>query len=263
MSIRVTLLAGAALAMCATAAVADGYSGRGRSSTKDLGYADPPASWYLRIDGGYATHDRPTMVEAAIYDLTATSIEDTWTIGGGIGRYFTQSVRGDITYDHRFESDTRATNLDPGPVGGARRFGLESDLILANLYYDFDRDGRISPYIGIGLGAVNHRTSRGTAITCGCADTIESNDDWHVAGALMAGFSVALGRRTEVSGSIKDAPVYTERSPFHLDFGYRFLYLGETKTGPLTSGGSFVTGGITIEDIHAHEFRIGLRWDVR
>jgi opacity protein-like surface antigen len=239
-SIRVALFAGAAVVLTVGSALADGYSGRGRASTKDFGYADPPASWYVRLDAGYATHDRPTMVEAAIYDLSATSIEDTWTLGAGIGRYFTQSIRGDITYDHRFESDVRATNLD-GTVGGTR----------------------ITPYLGIGLGAVNHRTSRGTAITCGCADTIESGDDWHVAGALMAGFSVGLGRRTETSGSIKDAPVYTESSPFHLDFGYRFLYLGETKTGPLTSGGSFVSGGITVEDIHAHEFRVGLRWDVR
>jgi opacity protein-like surface antigen len=263
LSIRRAVVLGAAL-LCSSAALADGFKG-GRGSMKDEVYSAPQASWYLRIDGTYATHDDPDMVETKIYDLTDTRIDDTWSIGGGIGRYFSRNLRGDITWDHRFDTDVRATNLD-SVVGGARRFSLESDLILANLYYDFAVGERITPYIGVGLGAVYHRTGGGIgAVSCACNETFSGNEEWHVAGALMSGFSLAIGRRSEPVVSIKDsAPAVETRTPFHLDFGYRFLYLGEAKTGTITDSVSATSrAGIVVGDIHAHEFRLGLRWDVR
>ena len=64
----------------------------------------------------------------------------------------------------------------------------------------------------------------------------------------MAGFSVQLRERMA------------------LDAGYRFLYLGETATG----SGSDRQGAVHIvptirrsSNIHAHEFRVGLRYDFR
>ena len=78
---------------------------------------------------------------------------------------------------------------------------------------------------------------------------VDGHDDWGVAGALMAGFSSQL------------------RDRLHFDAGYRFLYLGATTTGAarVTHNGTNVpvSRDPTIEDIHAHEFRMGLRYDIR
>lgn len=244
-AIRGTLLLGAALVLgsVAGAEAADiNYGG----SIKDGGYAAPMVApeprFYFRVDGGYAFHDDPTMVEDGIYDLTETSIDDTWTIGGGVGMYFSRNVRADITVDHRFEADAegRLANHN-ATLEGTRRFGMSSTVALANVYYDFDTRSRFTPYVGAGLGFVRHDLKDGTVVPdCGCTGTIDSNSTMHVAAALMAGVSVAL------------------RDRLTFDAGYRFLYLGDAETGVST-----LTGGtISVEDMYAHEVRLGLRYDI-
>jgi opacity protein-like surface antigen len=239
----------------------------GHGGMKDYGYSYPAIaspSWYVRIDGGYGVHDAPVMVDGGIHDLTDTSIGGAWTIGGGIGRYFSESVRGDVTVDHRFDADVEGINGQPGQ--GKRTFGLSSTVALANVYYDFGNRSHFTPYIGAGLGFVHHETSKGTAVGANCGQTcvITGDDNWHVAGALMAGFSVQLtGHRGHAMshGSIKDVVVESNRG-LHLDAGYRFLYLGETTGGRVVCPNDTCKGP-TVENIHAHEFRLGLRYDLR
>ena len=172
-------------------------------------------------------------------------------------------------------SDAEGTLADPlATLEGVRRFGLSSTVALANIYYDFDNRSRFTPYVGVGLGFVHHSTKDG-AVDSGCLGTctatIEGNSSWHVAAALMAGVSVnLLGHREQAMTSIKDAPVYTTSAgrALLLDVGYRFLYLGETQTGPVTfnCGGpcaQTVSDDPTVESVHAHEIRVGLRYNLR
>ena len=246
--LRATLILGAAV-LSGSAAI---------GTAADLGVPPPapmqimqssPMSWYVRADIGFASHDRPIMVEDGVYDLVSTSIDRTWTGGLGIGRYFTSNVRGDLTWDRRFETDVKGTNADgTSPFPGERRFGLKSDVFLANLYYDFDLRSHFTPYIGLGLGMVHHETTAGSVMNpCGCDAVIAGHSNWHVAGALMAGFSVQVRER------------------FMIDAGYRFLYMGETKTGAITGTVPLTARAEdpTVEDIHAHEFRVGLRMNIR
>ena len=273
-TIRGTLFLGAALVLgsVAGAAAADLNYGGGM---KDGGYAAPTMApeprLYFRVDGGYAYHDDPVMVEDGIYDLTQTSIDDTWTIGGGVGMYFSRNVRADITVDHRFEAEAQGNLADHlATLDGVRRFGMSSTVALANIYYDFDTRTRFTPYIGVGLGFVRHSLKQGTVEDpCGgCTGTIDSNSSMHVAGALMAGFSVnLLGGREQYVGSTKDGGMISAPSGRNLllDVGYRFLYLGETETGAVRFTGTpdVVSKDPTVESIHAHEFRVGLRYNVR
>ena len=256
MTIIRALVLGAALVAgsVATASAADLHGG----SIKD-GYMPVPvvgpASWYIRGDVGHAVFDHPTIIEDGRFNFTNPRIESQWTVGGGIGYYFSKSVRGDLTWDHRFESDVGGFVGQPlVNFPGERRFGLKSDVFLANLYYDFDTRSRFSPYVGIGLGVTHNTTTNGTVDdTCGCGFsgvTIAGDSKWSVAGALMTGFSVAL------------------RDRLHLDAGYRLMYLGDAKTGLMTgtapvAGAQSPGGDPVISDIYAHEFRVGLRYDIR
>ena len=246
--LRATLFLGAAV-LAGSAAIA---------TAADLGIPRPapmpirqaaPLWWSGRPEMGSASHDRPIMVEDGVYDLVLTSIDRTWTGGLGIGRYFTSNVRGDLTWDRRFETDVKGTNADgTSPFPGERRFGLKSDVFLANLYYDFDLRSHFTPYIGLGLGMVRHETTAGEVVNpCGCDAVIDGHSNWNVAGALMAGFSLAVRER------------------FMIDAGYRFLYLGETRSGAITGTMPLAARAEdpTVEDIHAHEFRIGLRMNIR
>ncbi|MCB1513616.1 MAG: porin family protein [Hyphomicrobiaceae bacterium] len=276
-SIRGTLAMGVMLvALTGTAATAaDMYEG----SVKD-GYipsptvmSSPSSSWYLRVDGAYSSYDDPIMVEDHIYDLTDTSIDNSWSLGFGVGRQFGNGFRFDVTYDYRFEADASGSLQNhAAALDGTREFGLKSHLLLANVYYDFNQGGRFSPYLGVGLGWVRHETTDGRVTdTCGCTGTIEGDTTNSVAAAFMAGVTVNLtaGRGEGVSygGSTKDAPiVVASNRGFLLDIGYRFLYLGDAATGPVTGdfGGSYVevSEDPVVENIHAHEFRFGLRYNL-
>ena len=267
-----TLLLGAALAIgTVTGAGAADLGGQG-GSLKDYGYqpqkvASNP-SFYLRLDGGFARHDRPFMVEDGVADLTETSMDKAWTLGGGVGYYFARNVRGDLTYDHRFKSDVSGYRYDfaqtqlPGAdchageapataqtsCYGTRAFGLKSDVLLANMYFDFDCRCHITPYLGVGLGFARHQTTAGTVTNDqGITGDIGSATKTSAAAAVMAGFSMQV------------------RDRLALDAGYRFLYLGDAATGAVKDRGTNVTIApeTTVEGIHAHEFRVGLRYDIR
>jgi opacity protein-like surface antigen len=265
-----TLLLGAALAIGAsTGAGAADLGGRG-GSLKDYGYqpqavaANP--SFYLRLDGGFAHHDRPFMLEDSIVDLTDTSMGKAWTLGGGVGYYFTKNIRGDVTYDHRFKSDVSGYRYDSAQLNpladchspdgpaiqsscyGTRAFGIKSDVFLANMYFDFDCRCGFTPYVGVGLGVANHKTTAGTVTNAnGITGDIESGSKTSAAAALMAGFSVQLRERMSI------------------DAGYRFLYLGDATTGVVRDrvGAVVIAPDPTVEAIHGHEFRVGLRYDIR
>ena len=238
--VGVALLAGSAVAGAADL-----------GSLKDYQPADPvpysaihsPARWYLRADVGYAVHDRPWMVENLSDELVQTGWENTWTIGGGVGYYFSQNIRGDITVDHRFASKVSGTNFAltaPFP-GATREFDMKNTVVLANLYYDLGDRKWFSPYVGVGLGFTRNTTESGVVV--GTVGTIDGKSKTDVAIALMAGFTHEL------------------RSGFNLDAGYRFLYLGSADTGDIQGS------PVTAEDPHlshltAHEFRVGLRYDL-
>ena len=265
---RTALLLGCALVATGAASTnaADLYGNGG--GMKDDSYAAPMAtgpSWYARIDGGYGAHDDPEMTEIGIYDLVDESIDSTWTLGGGIGYYFTPTIRGDVTYDHRFEADASGTLLDHyASLNGERTFGIESDVVLFNLYYDFNRGGRINPYVGAGLGVAFNKTTEGLATSdCRCAGVIEEGKETSVAGALMAGFTAKLRGGQTAMGGTKDGPVMVDSGRnLYLDVGYRYLYLGGVETGAIVTTEP-IAEDPTVDSIRAHEFRIGLRYDLR
>jgi opacity protein-like surface antigen len=286
-SLRKAIMLGAALlagswAGSVTAASAADLGGYRGGSMKDSGFAPQAVqssgpAWYFRLDGGRTSFDAPTMLEDGVADLTSTHMSKAWTLGGGIGYYFNSHVRGDLTYTRMFNSnvsgyrfDQSQQNFDPANAAagdcdinagvqsschGTRSFGLKSDVVLANLYYDIDCRCGFTPYVGAGLGFVRHQTSAGHVIDTvngqGVTGTIDGASSHHVAGALMAGLTFQVRERMSI------------------DAGYRFLYLGQTATGAVkdtfdrTVAPTTIAPDPTVEQIHAHEFRVGLRYDFR
>jgi opacity protein-like surface antigen len=212
------------------------------------------ASWYVRGDFSYAWMDA-NKLWSPNFTFDTVSVDNTWGLGGGIGAYFGRGFRGDITYEWRAGTDVHGSS----PIA-VTDFELKSQVLLANLYYDFRPGERFTPYVGIGLGAARHSTSSGTVtLVCGGTCNFDGDKKWTPAAALMAGLSFRFDRHAQVS--IKDSE-YTATSPgrLHLDVGYRFLYLGDAETG-FDVGPGPVTPGPHLEDIMAHEIRVGLRYD--
>ena len=201
-------------------------------------------------------------------------MKSAWGIGGGVGMYLFRNIRGDLTWDHSFASDVTGTagaNII-GATEAAKGNYIHSkspykrDLFLANLYYDFDMGGRFTPYVGGGIGFVRNNVGAGTLTqdNTGLSGTVDSHTSTHVAGALMAGFSVQLtgGHSTACCASVKDAPVVVDSGRgLMLDVGDRFLFLGDAKTGDTHFAGH--RRRPVVEDLHAHEVRVGLRYNLQ
>lgn len=228
----------------------------GRGSIKDdHSYMAPRSgcpSIYARIDGGYSGFDKPNQNQAGVDEFVWSKIDKTWNFGGGIGAYITCNIRADITIDHRFESDQRGFNPNPiAPNYGSMKWGYSSTAYMANFYYDFNMRSRFTPYIGVGLGLVNNEFSAGGGtvaaphVDAGTPTFVASGSKWSAAGAFMTGFVLNLHDRLK------------------LDTGYRFLYLGDAKTGQTSNSFGGTGGPIHVEHMHAHEFRVGLRYDIR
>lgn len=247
---RATAFLGAALSCAGAigASAADLYGGSLKDSPYFAPMEAPRPALYFRLDGGYSGFDEPAISEENIYDLTDENIGNVWSLGGGVGTYLSRSFRADLTVDRRFEGDVEGS-LASGPVPGVRHFGLSSTVALANVYYDFDFGNRFTPYLGVGLGFTHNEASSGSVVddTGAVTASIGEGSSYHVAGAAMAGVSLQLRERLS------------------LDAGYRFLYLGNVSTGAVTelATGTPVAGDPTVEEIHAHEFRFGLRYDIR
>jgi len=252
-----SILAGTALvlASAAGAGAADLYGPHGMKDMPAT-YAQP-ASWYVRGDYSYSWMDSGDLAMPS-FTFGSVSVDDTWAVGGGIGRYFGRGVRGDVTYEWRGSVDVA------GRGAATTDFDFKTQLIMANLYYDFRPGERFTPYIGVGLGAARHSTSGGVVVsTCGAACVYDGEKDWQAAGAFMAGMSFRFDRGHHRPVSIKDEG-FAAPTPgrLHLDVGYRFLYLGDVHTGNVI-GAASVTPGPRLEDVTAHEIRVGLRWDIR
>ncbi len=262
MTNRGLILAGlAAVLLGSASAQAADLGGMRGGSIKD-GYVpqmvdNVGARWYLRGDYSHAWQGLGSMTEPPNYDLTMTSIANTNSFGFGIGHYFSKSVRGDITLDWRRDAAARGSvNDGVATVQGERQFGISNMVALANLYYDFDTRSHFTPYIGVGLGFARNTTKAGTVALSGCqlltcSADFEGATSTNAAAALMTGFSARLHDR------------------LHLDAGYRFLYLGNAHTGdiritrPVGDTGPTSSPDPIVHDLHAHEFRVGLRWDIK
>ncbi|MFA5955770.1 outer membrane protein [Hyphomicrobium sp.] len=214
--------------------------------------------WYIRADGGYSWYPTPS-ISLGDFDNHSTKSNGAWTVGGGIGQYYAWGFRGDITVDHMFDA-TSETNFD----FGSSRLDFNSMVVLANLYYEFNRGDRFVPYIGAGLGYAHNETNSGTVVDGTGTSSFGGKSTDNFAVAAMAGVSWRLwgGRTMYVSGSSKDdEPVQVNTgNAVYLDFGYRFLYLGDAKTASFDADGT--PGTEKLKEITAHQFRVGVRYDL-
>ncbi len=124
---------------------------------------------------------------------------------------------------------------------------IESWVGLLNAYIDLGTWRGITPYVGggIGIASVSRARARGRQRSAErrgptAADHTETNFAW----ALYAGVS------------------YDVTSQFTMDLGYRYLDMGDAKSGAVTTytGGSRHTRLIELRDITSHDLMLSARW---
>jgi opacity protein-like surface antigen len=199
-------------------------------------------------------------------DFSGVSLDSSTNFGIGIGYQFNNWLRMDVTGEYRtaarfsgrdsFTPVNPADPLTPNYLSNVYSGSIASTLLMANGYVDlgtFCGLGCITPFLGAGVGIVNHKfspvqdaglqrvgTSTGPFVQS-TSDFFEGKSRTNLAWALMAGASV------DVASNVK------------LELGYRYLNMGRAETGNL-NGGNPAGTVLRVKDIDSHDFRLGMRW---
>lgn len=150
---------------------------------------------------------------------------------------------GNYTIDYVEDTPVTTPPTDPvDPVDDPLHTSVKSYTLMFNAYKDLGRYGNITPYVGGGVGVAYHKVDE-TYFTgnYNLVNRIEGDSDIAFAWSLMAGIGYQL----------------TDRAI--LDIGYRYIDMGDANGGRVDSAG-FVNPRVEIDDLAAHEIKIGLRY---
>jgi opacity protein-like surface antigen len=143
--------------------------------------------------------------------------------GAGIG-IKTSFMRADITAGYAFPAEYTGTVAAPGDTTAK----IQSINLLANGYLDLGTWYGLTPYVGAGAGTAMVKVTdvQGAAAS--------DHSQWNFAWAGMAGVAWSVAHNLQ------------------LDLGYRYLNVGDAKSGG--------PAPVTFDNVAGHEIRIGLRW---
>lgn len=263
--------------------------------------------WYLRADFGYGFGGNRDLSESGMqYGLldspgatgpTPFGMRSSWfnddfgtfmTGGVGVGHYFSDRFRGDITfetvsmgkgtingeerYDKYGYDAFYADNYGPSPhdaAGNARRrvtvyvsdvTKLTSYVGMANGYYDFGTVRGFTPYVGAGLGIAYHHANRKNTTNeqeCDITAPCTSIDRGTYRGRTKeTGYALAAAFTAGLSYSISEITA--------LDFNYRYLHVGGTdvRLNLTDNNGTQHSTKVSTGDIGEHQLRAGLRFNI-
>jgi opacity protein-like surface antigen len=233
----------------------------------DVGYSvsgDPDVKWPVNNgvwtdDGsgdGVVTEGELSYVHAGTA-VANVELENTWLAEGGLGcgsgsRGFRAEVMFGYRGDRKLDGEPAIYNPGPqvgdpdgtlpDPIDDPLHTSIQTYTLMFNVYKDLGQWNRVVPYVGAGVGVAYHDMDEvfftGNPFL---VNRIEGDKDISFAWSLMAGIGYQLSDRAI------------------LDLGYRYINIGDIKSGRVDTAG-FVNPPVQIEDIDAHEFKVGLRY---
>lgn len=240
-----------------------------RGSVKDGGYVTPmpqvvsggSGPCYFRADAGYSfardvdidwAQTDPFTLNYLTSNVSTLNSDGGWfgEVGGGCGTGY-RGIRTELMFgfrgDRKVDGEPETFWFDPGggapPEDDPLHTSIKSYSLMLNVYKDFGTFGRITPYVGAGIGfAYNQMDEVYFTGNPALVNRIAGNSDLSFAWSLMAGVGYKLTNRAT------------------LDVGYRYIDLGEIESGRVDSAG-FVNPAVYVDDLASHEIKVGLRYN--
>jgi len=256
-SLAIAAVAATSLTPAGVANAGGMYSGGSMKDAPMVANHSSAGRCYLRGDVGYSYSDGVSgTFDSPLYgtlDATSESIDGAWMgeIGVGCGSG-SRGFRADFTLGYRSDRDIDGGKPDAPGFHFPADFSTKVNTLtaMANLYYDFGRYRNWVPYVGVGLGVARHDVGDvsfiGTGAGVGAAfNNLNGSTQTNFAWSLMAGAAYQISHRAV------------------LDFGYRYIDMGDVSVRGDICNVACVGGSqdrLSIDDMHAHEFKIGLRY---
>lgn len=233
----------------------------------DVGYSvagDPSVSWPVNngVFGGDTDGDGIVDADEITYNRVGTAVtnvtlENTWLAEGGMGcGSGSRGFRGEVMFGYRGDRKLDGepavyvpgptpgdpVGPPPGPIDDPLHTSIQTYTAMFNVYKDLGVYRGFTPYIGAGIGVAYHDVDEVYFTgNPNLVNRIEGEHDIAFAWALMAG----------VGYQVSDRAI--------LDLGYRYINMGDAQSGRVDSAG-FVNPRVQIEDIDAHEIKVGMRY---
>ncbi|MCF6200036.1 MAG: outer membrane beta-barrel protein [Hyphomicrobiaceae bacterium] len=227
------------------------------------------AEWFIRGDigfGGFGDMNGKGRSTDGNFAVNGLGIDQIFSGSIGFGRYATPNIRLGIDLEYRHDADTKfntgSPTTAPGLVNlGANSLQLNTLSVMASVIYDFRPRQQFSPYLGGGIGWATHNlTLKGSSYVTDLNGDL-TNEVGSFASSSTTSNSFAANFVTGVSINM--------RRGLFLDLGYKLSYLGDASTifnyshpGVGAIAATSGSGSIDLEDMLAHEFKIGLRYDL-
>jgi opacity protein-like surface antigen len=265
-SVKVVTIAATAMVITTAAIAADlppimPMAVKAPMVTEDFG------GWYLRGDVGvgrqefreYKHHQtNEAFVWPASWRIDQKDIKDTAFVAFGVGYQFNNFLRADVTGEYRASTKGKTIGSYTEFCPGGRCFDVydfdhQASVFLANIYADLGTWWCLTPYIGAGVGSARHHISAIHDVglvsdgSTGFGYADKDKTTWTLAWAVHAGLAYS------VSNNVK------------LEFGYRFLSMGNPETGIVNCNSAGCAGNgprafYSLTDFQSHDFKIGMRW---
>ena len=193
---------------------------------------EQPSDWYASIFAG------PSFLEDVDTNIAGEAVSvgfDTgFILGATVGKRLNQNwrVEAELSFAH-YEADDVSGPTSQVIFGNADG-DLNAIFLMANVWYDIPTSGRLTPYVGGGLGAAHVDAD----VVFDGGPQGYQNGDINFAAQIGAGVSIDLSDKMAV------------------DIGYRYKFIPDVDFDNGSGFGTY-TGG----DVNSHNVQAGLRFN--
>jgi opacity protein-like surface antigen len=183
--------------------------------------------WYVSVFAGSSyLQDLDTSYVGFYYEI---DFDSGFVAGATVGRRLNNNWRGEVELSY---SKYKASAFSFTGGGGTASEGLDALYFLANVWYDIPTNGRLSPYVGGGVGIAHVE-----------GDVLFSN-----------GFGFLPSSDTAFTYQFGAGVSFPVSSRLTLDAGYRFKVISKTEFTDRGLGPNYQNG-----PIRSHTVQVGLR----
>lgn len=248
-------------------------------------YAEIAGGWYLRGDVGVSRYQGgKTSVQGSTTEFYDTDFGSGAFAGAGVGYQFSSWFRADVTAEYRFSTGFKWN--DKGPAGtstgfynpGTNRYDgytasgtsyektssdFSSAVVLVNGYFDLGTWHGFTPFLGAGVGYAYHFLHNGATSTLNAyGNYVDANGVMGTSGpaADVSGGSIRNKDHGDFAWALYAGVGYDVTPNVKLEVGYRYLNLGDVKTGTINCYCGQTYTGLRTRELDSHDVKIGMRW---